>query len=434
MKFDVAVVGSGLAALVATRNLQKSGRQPVLIWPGLSSLYFVYATVDVLGYDNPATSIPVTRPRVGVSELIAEHPDHPFAAAGLTALRDGTKLFTEWLKEAGFRWQGSLDQNFILPTATGTPKPSCLIPDSMAAGDLRRDEPILFCGFDGYEDFVPELAASNLMKSWAGGRRSVRAMRIGLPRFQPGRLFTSIDLARTFEDEIFRKEVADRIRTAATREFPPPLAGEGQGGGVRVGIPAVLGLTHDSEVHARFQQELGTPVFEIPTLPPSVLALRLFDRLRKHLQETGVEVIWNAPAHAAEVSDGRCVRIHLKSAGHDRPIEAKAYVLALEDTVDGALRAGVHSIQDPFFHRVLEHSTVPTERTAESLFMPQPFARAGYRVSKRLQPIGDDGQPLARNVFVAGGAIAGYDPTGTKSRGGMAIATGYRAAKEAVAA
>lgn len=424
MKFDVAVVGSGLAALVATRNLQKSGRQPVLIWPGLSSLYFVYATVDVLGYDNPVTSIPVTRPRVGVSELIAEHPDHPFAAAGLPALRDGTKLFTEWLKEAGFRWQGSLDQNFMLPTATGTPKPSCLIPDSMAAGDLRRDEPILFCGFEGYEDFVPELAASNLMKWWGGGRLSVRATRIALPRFQPGRLFTSIDLARTFEDEMFRKEVADRIRRAASLD----------GDRVRVGIPAVLGLTHDSEVHARFQQELGSPVFEIATLPPSVLALRLFDRLRKHLQETGVEVIWNAPAHAAEVNDGRCVRIHLKSAGRDRPIEAKAYVLALEDTVDGAMRTGVHTMQDPFFHRVLEHSTVPTERTAESLFMPQPFARVGYRVSKRLQPIGDDGQPLARNVFVAGGAIAGYDPTGTKSRGGMAIATGYRAAKEAMAA
>ena len=50
MKCDVAVVGSGLAALVATRTLQRAGRDPVLIWPGLSSLYFLYATVDVLGY------------------------------------------------------------------------------------------------------------------------------------------------------------------------------------------------------------------------------------------------------------------------------------------------------------------------------------------------------------------------------------------------
>jgi len=37
-------------------------------------------------------------------------------------------------------------------------------------------------------------------------------------------------------------------------------------------------------------------------------------------------------------------------------------------------------------------------------------------------------------VFCAGGAMAGYDPSGTKSRGGMAIATGYRAAREALAA
>jgi len=91
-------------------------------------------------------------------------------------------------------------------------------------------------------------------------------------------------------------------------------------------------------------------------------------------------------------------------------------------------------VVDPFFHRVLAQSAVPTERTDESLFKAQPFAQVGYSVSDRLQPMGDDGQPLASNVFVAGGAIAGDDPTATKSRGGLAIATGYRAAREAMAA
>ncbi|HET9847328.1 MAG TPA: anaerobic glycerol-3-phosphate dehydrogenase subunit GlpB [Candidatus Dormibacteraeota bacterium] len=420
MKFDVAVVGSGLAALVAARSLQKAGRQPVLIWPGLSSLYFVYATIDVLGYPDSTSKEPVEHPEEAVGRLIRDHPDHPYARAGLPALRDGTRLLVEWLREAGFSWQGSLDRNLLLPTAIGTPKPSCLAPDSMAAGDLQRRDPIIFCGFEGHEDFVPELAASNLSRSW---QHPVRALRIRLPRFEPGRQFTSIDVARSFEDAAFRREVANRIRVAM-----------GDKDGVRIGVPAVLGLTHDSEVHAQFQKELGHAVFEIPTLPPSVLGLRLFDRLRKHMQETGVEVIWNAPAHAAEVTDGACRRIHLKSAGRDQQIEAKAYVLALEGAVDGAMRAGVHTTQDPFFHQRLEQSTVPTERTNESLFKAQPFAQVGYHVSDRLQPIGDDGRPLATNVFVAGGAIAGYDPTGTKSRGGLAIATGYRAAQEAIAA
>jgi len=275
MKADIAVVGSGLAALVATRTLQQAGRNALLIWPGLSSLYFTYATVDVLGYSDLTTTQPVDQPEAGVAQLIEDHPEHPYALAGLDALRSGTALLTEWLRDAGFTWQGSLARNLLLPTAIGTPKPSCLVPASMAAGDLRRTEPIVFCGFHGYEDFVPELAAANLSRSWGGDDQSVRAIRVSLPGFEPGRLFTSIDIARSFEDAAFRREVAGRIRREAAVD------------GVRIGMPAVLGLTHDMEVYSSFAAEVGHPVFEIPTLPPSVLGLRLFDRLRKHIQESG---------------------------------------------------------------------------------------------------------------------------------------------------
>ena len=92
MKCDIAVVGSGLSALVATRHLQRAGRNPVLIWPGLSSLYFLYATVDVLGYADPTTAEPVEEPIAGVQRLIADNPDHPYARAGLASLQAGSAL------------------------------------------------------------------------------------------------------------------------------------------------------------------------------------------------------------------------------------------------------------------------------------------------------------------------------------------------------
>jgi glycerol-3-phosphate dehydrogenase subunit B len=421
VKTDIAVVGSGLAALVATRAIQQAGRDVVLVWPGLSSLYFLYATVDVLGYAAAGDRDIVGNPGEGVARLIADNPGHPYERAGMRALEDGAALLLTWLSEAGLRWEGALTRNLLLPTATGAAKPSCLVPATMAAGDLGRYAPIVLCGFDGYQDFAPELAASNLARSWPGGG-GVRSVRIALPGVDRDRLFTSIDLARRFEDGSFRDAVADRLRQRV------------DGDGSRVGVPAVLGLTHDGEVHADFEANVGHPVFEIPTLPPSVLGLRLFDRLRKHLQETGIELIWAAPAHAAEVADGRCRSIRLKSAGREQPLEARTFVLALEDIVDGALRAGVHTIQDPFFNQTLARHGIPTERTDENLFNTQPFARVGYRVSDRLQPIDERGAPFASNVFVAGGAIAGYDPAGTKSRGGLAVATGYRAAQEAMAA
>ena len=421
MKADIAVVGSGLAALTAARAIQQAGRTVTLVWPGLSSLYFLYATIDVLGYADAGTRDAIVDPGDGVARLIAAHPDHPYAKAGSASLAQGTALVLAWLAEAGLTWKGSLSHNYLLPTALGTPKPSCLVPSTMVAGDLRHPEPIVLCGFKGYQDFAPELAAANLLRAWPGGG-TVRAVRIAAPGFVADRLFTSIDLARAFEEPGFRADVAVQLR--------PHLRADG----ARIGLPAVLGLRRTPEVHADLEAALGHPIFEIPTVPPSVLALRLFDRLRKQLQESGVEMIWAAPAHAAQVEGGRCTRIALKAPGREQPVEARAYVLALEDWVDGALRAGVHHLRDPFFNTLIAEHALPIDRTADSMFSPQPVRRLGYRVTQRLQPADARGAPLAENVFVAGGAMAGYDPAGTKSRGGMAIATGYRAAQEACAA
>jgi glycerol-3-phosphate dehydrogenase subunit B len=420
MKTDVAVIGTGLAALAAARTVQQSGRQVVLVWPGLSSLYFLYATVDVIGYPTATAAESIADPAAAVARLIAQEPSHPYARAGMNAIEASIALMLEWFKQAGLAWEGALDRNFLLPTATGTPKPSCLAPASMTAGDLSRPQPIVLCGFTGYQDFAPEFAAANLTRQWRTA--DVSAVRVTAPGFGPDRLFTSIDLARSFEDAAFRDAVAGQLRDRV------------RGDGVRVGVPGVLGLTNPNETFAAFERAVGHPVFEIPTVPPSVIALRLFDRLRKHLQEAGIEIIWAAPAHAAEVTDGQCRSILLKAAGHEFPVEAASYVVALEDWVDGAFRAGVHTVRDPFFHQPIAWNKVPTDRTAESLFATQPFEQVGYALTDRLQPADDNGQPLARNVFCAGGAMAGYDPSGTKSRGGMAIATAYRAAQEALAA
>lgn len=422
MRADIVVIGSGLTALIAARTVQQAGRRPLLIWPGLSSLYFVFATIDVLGYPDPSSQVPVENPGRAVEELIAADQAHPYARAGLEALRRGLTMMLEWLKAAGLSWQGRLDHNYLLPTAIGGVKPGCLVPDSMAAGELRTRTPIILCGFEGYDDFAPELAAASLSEGKQRDAAAITAMRVPLPGFEPGRLFSSIDLARAFEDERFRGEVGDRIRKALPR------------GECRLGLAAVLGMTHHAEAHRRLQEALEVPVFEIPTVPPSIPGLRLFDRLRKQLQETGVEILWNAPAHAAEVADGRCKSISVKSAGREQRIEASSFLLALEDAVDGAWLADVHRVRDPFLQLTLAEHEIPAHRAAPSLFSPQPFASIGYRVNGRLQPLNESGSPVADNLFVAGGAIAGYDPTGTKSRGGLAIATGYRAAMEALTA
>src|SRR5207253_10512767 len=101
MKADIAVVGSGLAALVATRTLQQAGRNALLIWPGLSSVYVTYATVDVLGYSDLTPTQPAEQREAGVAHLIEDPPEHPSALAGLDAPRRRTASRTVRLRAPG---------------------------------------------------------------------------------------------------------------------------------------------------------------------------------------------------------------------------------------------------------------------------------------------------------------------------------------------
>src|SRR2546428_13493292 len=95
-------------------------------------------------------------------------------------------------REAALPWKGAPTRNSRRPTAPGTPKPCCLAPASMTAGDLSRPEPIVLCGFTGYQDFAPELAAANLKRQW--GAADVPPAPDQAPRHAPHALFTALHL------------------------------------------------------------------------------------------------------------------------------------------------------------------------------------------------------------------------------------------------
>ena len=95
---------------------------------------------------------------------------------------------------------GSLDENLLLPTAVGVPKPTALVPPSMAAGDLRRDEPILVVGFRALKDFHPALPP-RARRTASASRRAHRARP---PARGPRRRRTRWCFARAFDDPSFR--------------------------------------------------------------------------------------------------------------------------------------------------------------------------------------------------------------------------------------
>ena len=154
-------------------------------------------------------------------------------------------------------------QNMLLPSPAGAVRPTLLAPAAQLAGDLGRTEPLLIIGFEGMRDFYPALIAENLAKQGFAPRAALLPFDLLSDR----RDINTIQLATALDDEARYAHLAE-----AVRDVVQP--------GERVGLPAILGLDAHAAVLEALQTTADAPVFEIPTLPPSVPGVRLFKVLR----------------------------------------------------------------------------------------------------------------------------------------------------------
>ena len=100
-------------------------------------------------------------PAAAIEELIADNADHPYALVGLQAVEEAVRWLVDVTASAGYPFTGSIDRNFLLPAGLGAARPTCLAPETMVAGDLRRDDPMLVVGIEGFADLVREIATAN---------------------------------------------------------------------------------------------------------------------------------------------------------------------------------------------------------------------------------------------------------------------------------
>jgi glycerol-3-phosphate dehydrogenase subunit B len=393
---DAVVIGVGLAGLTAAVRMAEGGARVLVLAKGVGATHLGPCTIDVLGYAPERVENP--------GEALAALPDgHPYAAVG----RDGVAAAIDWFKERS-AYVGGLEENLLLPTAVGALKPSAVVPESMAAGDLREGGEVCVVGFRALKDFHAPLLADNL------ARAGVTARSVELDLVPGGRAdVNSLGFARAFDEPEFRAGVAGQLSGRFGAEE-------------RVAFPAVLGVA--GAAWGELQDRLARPVFEVPTLPPSVPGMRVFAALRERLRRAGGRVILNAVVVGA-VRDGARVtavraRVGLREVTHG----AEWVVLATGGFSSGGLeldsrwRARETALGLPV-------RGVPTkERFRPEYFDDHPIARAGVAVDRELRPEG------CENVLVVGATLAGATPWKEKSGDGISLSTGHRAAELVVGA
>lgn len=420
----MVVVGAGPAGLAAAWQAATAGTSVKLVAAGWGSLYWHAGCIDVLGYWPLGAAEPLASPREGLQRLLTEAPDHPYALVGIPGVEEALARVAELCTAAGYPLEGSLDVNWLLPTAVGGARPTCLAPSTMTAGDLRRRHPVLAVGIEGFPDLQPEMVAANLEARGI----PARPLMVELPPVRERRFVTGPILARMLEEPELRAELARRIR--------PRL-----GSASRVGLPAVLGLEHPAEVVDHLQRLLEAEVFEVPTLPPSVPGMRLHRILSRATHAAGGRVFNGMEATAARRHPHDPTRVEAvmtEAAARSLPHAADGFVLATGGILGGGLQAHPDGrLQEVVFDLPVQAPPEGRRAWFHSDFLHpsgHPIHRAGVRVDHQGRPLDGAGEPAAGNVWVAGGALAGADPVRERSLEGMALATGLMAGREAAAA
>lgn len=413
--YDAVVVGGGLSGLLAAATLSESGAQVFLIGKGGGYLHFTSGCVDVLAKD--AEGNPVSDPVDAMYALARRYPEHPYALAG-DALEPALDLFLRIMQEMDVPFTGTVDENVQLPTAIGSTRTTCLQPESMAAGDVTSLMPMLVAGFSNFRDFYPPYLAANLSRAI---NMPVQAAYLDLPQMSRRRHLLSVDAARLFDEPACRMEVARAVRAVLDDAE-------------RVGFPGFIGHEHSREAWLDLQSQIGVPVFEITTLPPSVPGIRVQNALRRWLLRRGVRTetgFWVTGRR-----DGSSIQaIDVESAGRRTRYTADAWILA----TGGVGGGGIHAASSGHLQETVFDLPVTGARDRNTWFTqqftgdaPQPISLVGVATNDRLQPLLGNEQPL-ENVFITASNLPHWDPTREGSGEGVALATGYKAALGALA-
>lgn len=399
---DLIVVGAGWAGLTATAFALEKGAKVRLIAQGIGSLIVTPGWISV--WDSATGSLEESLVR-----LTQQIPDHPYALAGIDALKSAMAAFGQladdkglnlgYLSDANFR------TNFAVLTALGVVQHPFSVPWGYARSDQKSP---LFVGFEGWRDYYPALTGP-------------RTATISLPVLDRPWDATPTDLARAFDDAAFRAVVAARVK--------PHLDGA-----TSVGFPAVLGLENPVIATEDLSERLGVPVFEIPTLPPSVPGTRLYNKLRRYFLDRGVRVQVGHPVVRGLVENGRAVGVEVAAAGKPQRFYARRIILATGGLYGGGLFSDDRGrIWEPLFDIPVQYDPDRSRWFNENLLDPcgHPVHHFGVRANHDMQPLNAGGTPVAEGLYVAGHLLAHPQLEGApppfETAEGVALATAYRA-------
>jgi glycerol-3-phosphate dehydrogenase subunit B len=404
MHYDIIIIGMGLSGLMAAKTAAEMGKKVLIVGKGVGSLGLFSNSIDVLG------SISKTmRMNDALSQWIKDHPQHPYAKAGLRDINEALSSFTSFFPPP-YSFQTIGDGNCLIPTGAGTLHPTYLIPSTMVPGASVKEGDGLIIGFKGFNDFYA---------GWVSRQLKCQGFTLSFPDVLHQGM-TATGLSRLIEKEEFRERMGKEIKKHLKAE-------------TCVGLPALLGIRDPFAVKKDLEELIGAKVFEIPILPPSIPGMRIFNRFKMGLIQKGVTFLLGYWVSKAILEKKRCKRIEILHPPISTSYSSDRYILATGRFIGGGLKGNEEKIFETIFNLPVFQPQSREEWFQKSFFYdsPHPIHQAGIFTDSSFRPIDEKGELILENVRVAGSILSHHHFIDDQSREGIEIATGYSAAKRA---
>jgi glycerol-3-phosphate dehydrogenase subunit B len=344
--FDVIVAGAGIAGITSAAVAASRGLRVALVSTGPGSFVLGAGCVEVQNMDRNTPS-----------------------------LEDAFGFFRGFTELAGCGFRGGLEEKHYVPTILGSFQTVSLAPFYMWNGDPSAANRVAVVGIRGLSSFDSNFAAERLTYHASKLDHSSKygAYEIELS-IEEGTVPGTLQFGNRYDRDVrFRQELRDALKPIATKADA-------------IILPGILGLKSGQIEIEWLENQLGCLICELPTLPPSIPGIRLFNRLEARLRKAGVEVFTGFPIQQIQIENGHYRGILLEAPARPLPLSSETLILAT----------------GPFSGELLGASS--------------------FGVNRALHPLDATGAVIADNLFAAGAILHNSNAHGGNA---VAILTGY---------
>jgi glycerol-3-phosphate dehydrogenase subunit B len=411
--YDLCIIGAGMTGMAAALFAANRGFS-VLQIGGAGEILFASGLLDLLGVHPIEQQKTWRDPWAGIRALTRDLPRHPYARVKIAAIRAAFDELIAFLNAKGLIYKQHRRRNQEVVTSMGTTKLTYCVPLTMwhGATALRNKTPCLVIDFRGLKGF----SACQIAQTLAGRWPDIRTLQVDFPGMEALSEVYPERLARALETVPNRANLARTIRP-----YVKPA-------GV-VGLPPILGIHRSQEVMSDLADRIGVPLFEIPTMPPSVAGLRLKETFEQHLPSAGVHLVSHKQVLKVRRSKGEIFVLEVGSTEKELTFRSQGVVLATGRFIGQGLHADRSKIRETLLNLPVLQPQHRAQWHRLDFLDPRghPINQAGLEVDADFRPLNRNGEPAFENLFAAGSILAHHDWMRMKCGSGLAIATAYAA-------